>query len=220
MNKKVCVSYSLGKDSTLALYRVLKEEKDVVALIISVDSKNLRSWFHGVDTTLINEVSSSLNIPVILAKGDGNDYREVFIEAIKEAKKLGAVECVFGDIDIEDHYKWCNDVCIDAGVESYFPLWQQSRRAIVEEFIDSGFKAMIKTVSKQFNVDEKFLNKTLSHQLINQFEEIGIDVCGENGEYHTLVVDGPIFEFPICLNENGVHESEYAYSVILELCDE
>lgn len=220
MNKKVCVSYSLGKDSTLALYRTLKSEKEVVALIISVDAKNLRSWFHGVDTKLIDAVSKSLNIPVILAKGDGNDYREVFIEAIKEAKKLGAVECVFGDIDIEDHYKWCNDVCIDSGVESHFPLWQQSRRAIVEEFIDSGFKAMVKTVSKQFNVDEKFLNQTLSHQLIDQFEEIGIDVCGENGEYHTFVYDGPLFSKPINVVSIGIFESDYSYSTILELENE
>ncbi len=218
--KKVCVSFSLGKDSTLALHRVLKEGKDVVALIISVDEKNLRSWFHGVDTTLINAVSSSLGIPVILAKGDGKDYREVFIEAIEKAKELGAVECVFGDIDIADHFEWCDSVCKDAGVESYFPLWQEERRAIVEEFIDNGFKACIKTVSKSFKVDKKFLNQTLSRDLINEFEDLGIDVCGENGEYHTFVYDGPIFNKPINITSVGAFESEYSYSSILELTDE
>lgn len=220
MNKKVCVSFSLGKDSTLALYRTLKEEKDVVVLIISVDEKNLRSWFHGVDTTLIDAVSSSLNIPVILAKGDGNDYREVFVDALNKTKEMGAVECIFGDIDIEDHFKWCSGVCDEAGIASHFPLWQESRRAIVEEFIDCGFKACIKTVSKQFNVDQTFLNQTLSKDVINQFEHLGIDVCGENGEYHTFVYDGPIFNNPINVKSVGIYESDYAYSTILELEDE
>ncbi|MFV0424090.1 MAG: diphthine--ammonia ligase [Bacilli bacterium] len=220
MNKKVCVSYSLGKDSTLALYRTIKSGKDVVALIISVDEKNLRSWFHGVDTLLIDAVSKSLNIPVILAKGDGNNYREVFIEAIESAKQLGAMECIFGDIDIEDHYKWCNSVCIDAGVESCFPLWQESRRDIVEEFIDNGFKAIIKTVSKQYDLNEKFLNQVLTHELVNEFEKLGIDVCGENGEYHTFVCDGPIFSEPIDVKSAGTFESDYSFSTILELSNE
>lgn len=214
--EKVCVSYSLGKDSTLALYRIMKT-CEVVSLVISVNEDNLRSWFHGVDVDLINRVSNSLNIPVILAKSDGTNYRESFIEALNKSKELGASSCVFGDIDIEDHYKWCSEVCNDANIGYIFPLWQEDRRKIVEEFVDCGFKAKIKTVSKQFNVDKKYLNQTLTHQLLDEFEKLGIDVCGENGEYHTFVYDGPIFNTPIKTVETGVFESDYSYSVILEL---
>ncbi|MFV0499539.1 MAG: diphthine--ammonia ligase [Bacilli bacterium] len=220
MNRKVCVSYSLGKDSTLALYRTIKSQKEVVALIISVDERNLRSWFHGVDKTLIETVSCSLNIPVVLAKGDGKNYREVFIEALVKAKKMGAVECVFGDIDIEDHYKWCNDVCNDVGIKSYFPLWNESRKAIVKEFIDAGFMAVVKTVSKSFDLDKGYLGRVLDDKFIKDLETIGVDVCGENGEYHTFVYDGPIFSSPIPIKSTGIYESEFGYTTILELDNE
>lgn len=217
--KKVCVSFSLGKDSTLALYRSLKSMQ-VTNLVISIDENNLRSWFHGVDSDLINRVSQALDIPVILAKSHGENYREAFIEALKQSKQLGAQACVFGDIDIEDHLKWCSSVCDDADLESIFPLWQEKRRDIVEEFINAGFKAKIKTVSKQFNLDKKYLNQILTHELIDEFEALGIDVCGENGEYHTFVYDGPIFKHAINTKQIDVFESEYSYSAILEVDDE
>lgn len=214
--EKVCVSYSLGKDSTLALYRTLKTKK-VTNLVISVNENDLRSWFHGVDYELIELVSKSLNIPVILAKSKGEDYRERFIEALEQSKQLGAMACVFGDIDIEEHYTWCNEVCRDAGLKSDFPLWQENRRSIVEEFINSGFKAKIKTVSKQHNIKPEFLNQTLTHDVITEFEQLGIDVCGENGEYHTFVYDGPLYSFPIDTAQIDTYESEYAYSAVLEV---
>ncbi len=217
MSKKVCVSYSLGKDSTLALYRAIKSGCDVMALIISVNEENLRSWFHGVDSELINAVSSSLGIPVILAKSDGSNYREVFVEALEEAKSLGVSECVFGDIDIEDHFDWCSAVCDEAKMSAWFPLWKEDRREIVEEFINSGFKAIIKTVSKQFKMDMSFLNRQLTLDVLDELESLGVDVCGENGEYHTFVFDGPIFNKPIATEYIDTYESEYAYSAILKL---
>ncbi len=215
--KNVCVSFSLGKDSTLSLYRALKSNRNVVALVINVDKSSDRSFFHGATKDIIEKVSTSVNIPVVYAISSGHDYREKFIDALKS---LNIEECVFGDIDIEDHKKWCSDVCKEAGIDAWFPLWQESRKSIVTEFVDLGFKAIIKTISKKDGLDKSFLNKVLSYEVMDELEQSGVDVCGENGEYHTIVVDGPIFEFPIELIDTGMHESQYAYSVILELPNE
>ncbi len=158
MKKNVCVSFSLGKDSTLALYRAINSNRNVVALVINIDNGSKRSYFHGATIDIIDKVSKSLNIPVVYAYSNGFDYREKFIEALKT---LDVEECVFGDIDIEDHKVWCSEVCREANINAWFPLWQEDRRKIVEEFIDLGFKTIIKTVTKKHGLDIKYLNYTL-----------------------------------------------------------
>ncbi len=217
MDNKFCMSYSCGKDSTLALYRLIQNGFTPVALIIAVNRNNGRSWFHNIEDNLINELSKQINIPVIKAQGCGDTYREKFIEALNEARDLGASFCAFGDIDLQEHRDWCEETAKGANLEAVFPLWKNDRKAVVMEFIDSGFKAVIKTVTKTHGVSPGFLNQTLSTDIVTQFEILGIDVCGENGEYHTFVYDGPIFTKPVEFDITGMHESQYGYTTILKL---
>lgn len=219
MREKFCMSYSLGKDSSLALYNMIQKGNIPVALIVSVN-EDKRSWFHGIDNVFIKKTQNSLNIPVILAKGNGHNYKEAFIEAIEKAKKLGATTVAFGDIDIEDHKIWCTNVCNEANVSPTFPLWQQNRKDIVNQFLNAGFKAIIKTVSKEHKLSKDFLGQVLNKDLINTFEKLGIDACGENGEYHTFVYDGPTFSEEIKFTTNDIYESEYSYSIILGTTNE
>lgn len=214
--KKFCMSYSLGKDSTLALYEMIEDGNIPVALIVAINKNQERSWFHGVQENLIKKVSLSLDIPVIFAAGIGEDYKEVFVEALKEAKELGAEICAFGDIDIEEHREWGTSICETVNMDAAFPLWKRSRKTVVEKIIDCNFKCMIKTVTKEHNVPKEYLGRILDRQVVSEFEDLGIDVCGENGEYHTFVVDGPIFSTEIDVKQIGVHESEYSYSLIIE----
>ena len=195
--KKFIMSYSCGKDSTLALYRMIKNGDTPSALLITVNKEENRSWFHGIPENLIQEVSKSLNIPLILVETDGNDYEYKFSEALKKAKEaLGIDSCVFGDIDLEAHRAWCTDRCKEANIEAIFPLWQEDREELVYEFIDSGFKTVIKNVKLEC-MGEGFLGKVLTKDLVNDIKATGSDPCGENGEYHTFVYDGPLFKYPI-----------------------
>jgi diphthine-ammonia ligase len=104
--------------------------------------------------------------------------------------------CVFGDIDIQGHYDWCDARCRKAGVNSYFPLWLESRKELVYEFINSGFRAII-TIVDSSRMNEAYLGKVLTKELVQRIEADGVDICGENGEYHTFVFDGPIFHRPV-----------------------
>lgn len=190
---KFIMSYSCGKDSTLALYRMIKDGNNPIGLLVTVDKEKERSFFHGVPEELLNDVSEALNIELMLVKCEGKDYVEKFDEKLQEAKSLGAEACVFGDIDIEDHRKWCSDRCAKAGIKAIFPLWQEDRESLTYEFIDLGFKAVIKNIQLEW-LDESFLGKTLERDLVKAIKATGSDPCGENGEYHTFVYNGPLFK--------------------------
>ncbi len=217
MKNKFCMSYSCGKDSTLALYRLINNGFIPIALIIAVSNDTNRSWFHGIDNNFIDKISKELGIRVIVAKANTKNYQEAFQDALKQAKQLGASFCAFGDIDIQEHREWSEQTANAVGLDAVFPLWKNNRESIVKEFIDSGFLAIIKTVSKKHGVSSGFLSQTLNNDIVTQFEILGIDVCGENGEYHTFVYDGPIFNNPIKFDAIDIHESNYSYSSILRL---
>lgn len=208
MSKKFVMSYSCGKDSTLALYRMIKNGHKPVALLITVDKKVLRSWFHGVPEILLEEVSKSLNIPLLLVKCEGEEYKDAFNKALNKAKnELGAEACVFGDIDLEAHRVWCTDRCNKANMEAIFPLWLEDREKLTYEFIDSGFKTVIKNVRLDV-LSTEFLGKELTKKVVSDIVAAGSDACGENGEYHTFAFDGPLFKYPIRFKDNGIITNE------------
>lgn len=195
MKKKFVVSYSCGKDSTLSLYRMIKKGHIPVALLVTVDKKVLRSWFHGIPDKLLKDVSKSLDIPLVLVASNGKEnYGETFVEALKKVKEeMGAEACVFGDIDLMAHRTWCEDKCEKAGLEAVFPLWEEDREDLTYEFIDSGFKTVIKNVKLSI-LGEEFLGEVLTKDVVERLKAAGSDACGENGEYHTFVFDGPLFK--------------------------
>ena len=209
-HKKFVASYSGGKDSILAIHRAVKLGMIPAGLFTTYHSKRERSWFHGVPKDLLQMVSSSLNIPIYLIETCGEEYAEKFEQALLEHKARGVEVCVFGDIDISAHREWCEARCHAVGMEAFFPLWQESRRRLVEEFIDSGFIANI-TVLNTTQLSAKHLGLTLSKETIESIESEGADACGENGEYHTFVSDGPLFTHPIyfCFGQK-VEQTPYA----------
>lgn len=200
---KFAISYSGGKDSALSLYRMIIKGHTPVALITTVNIKDQRSWFHGIQYELLLAVSNSLQIPLITCECDPNNYVESFEEGLNKAKQMGADSCVFGDIDIEEHKCWNEERCKSVGLHCILPLWQQGRETLVYEMLSVGFKAMIKIVQNT-KLDDSFLGQDLTISLIEKIKAIGVDTCGENGEYHTFVYDGPFFTYPIPLEINGI----------------
>ena len=182
-SKKFVMSYSGGKDCMLAMYRKIKEGWTPVALITTVKKDSVDSWTHSISKKLLEKASESLNIPIIYVECEMKDYEEKFEEKLLEAKKMGATTVIYGDIDIELHRQWDIDRATNAGLDYELPLWQGDREKVVHEFIDAG--------------------KTLDKPLIEEIKKTGSDACGENGEYHTFVVDGPLFSTPIELDVLG-----------------
>lgn len=197
MNKgKVVISFSGGKDSILSLYRMIKNGYEVIELLVTFDNQN-DSCFHKIPRDILEKASKELEIPLTVIDCSGNkNYEEEFEKALKVSKDKGAEVCVFGDIDIEAHKKWCLDRCNAAEINGVFPLWQENRENLTNEFIDYGFKAVIKKVNLNA-LGIEFLGKELTKEVVNEIKNLGCDPSGENGEYHTLVFDGPIFKHGI-----------------------
>jgi uncharacterized protein (TIGR00290 family) len=195
---KFAASYSGGKDSVLALHRIMKLGHEPASLITTYNENAGRSWFHGVPTNLLAKVSDSLRIPLeLVTTGAADDYGRDFenaLEKLKTSYDIGA--CVFGDIDIEAHHSWCDTRCKNVGIESIFPLWNENRKELVYELIDLGYKTAI-TVVNTTMLSDRYLGKTLSRELAAEIEADGADICGENGEYHSFAYDGPLFKTPI-----------------------
>ena len=190
--EKFIASYSGGKDSVLAIYRAVNAGLTPVGLMTAYKSDALHSWFHGMSAELLQRASDSLSIPLTLIRTTGAEYNENFEITLNEGKSKGARVCVFGDIDIGGHLDWCKERCENTGLTPYFPLWGDNRKDIVYDFIDSGFLAIIKIVDKT-RLPEDFLGRILSREVVDEIERHGADICGENGEYHTFVYDGPLF---------------------------
>lgn len=198
--EKVVVSFSGGKDSTLALYRMIEEGYEVIGLLVTFDKQN-NSCFHKIPRDILVEVSKQVEIPLVEVDCSADKvYETEFEKALISLKNKGAEICIFGDIDIEAHKKWCLDRCDAAGIKGIFPLWQQNREELTNEFIDYGFKAVIKKVNLK-TLGKEFLGKELTKEVVNEIKNLGCDPSGENGEYHTLVFDGPIFKHGIKFNK-------------------
>ena len=193
---KFAISYSCGKDSALALLRMKNSGHEPVCMITTINEEAERSWFHGVDYELMRAVSDGLSIPLIMCLCNGDNYNIEFEKCLLSARNMGAEACVFGDIDIDSHLEWNTNRCEAAQIQCILPLWKESRETVVSETIDSGMKAIIKCVDLSV-MDVSFLGETLTHELVRRILDTGADICGENGEYHTLVCDGPVFQHPI-----------------------
>ena len=212
--KKFVLSYSGGKDCILAMYRKIKEGWTPVALLTTIKKSSPESWTHGLTFDSLEEVSKSLDLPIIYVECEASEYEERFEDKLRIAKDMGAETVVYGDIDIELHKKWGVDRAENSGLNYEFPLWQEDREKLVHEFIDSGFKALIKKVNLNY-MSSDFLGKTLTKDLIEEIKATGSDACGEDGEYHTFVYDGPIFKNRIDMNiEDIKREKNYGFSLI------
>jgi len=121
-----------------------------------------------------------------------SEYESVFVAALRELAAGGVEAGVFGDIDIDAHREWEEKVCEQAGLEAHLPLWKAAREELLEEFVGLGFEAMIIATNAE-KMGKEYLGKRLDRALIEQLTSIAIDPCGEAGEYHTVVTDGPVF---------------------------
>ena len=190
------ISYSGGKDSVMALHKMLEQGHTPIGLLVTINQEAQRSWFHGVDFQLLQSISDSLKIPLLLCETTGEDYPKALEQGMRKAKELGAEACVFGDIDIEEHRTWCKARCEKAGLLCVHPLWQRNRQEHTRETIQLGYRCIIKCIRNDV-LSRDFLGKELNTPLLQRMERLGIDICGENGEYHTVVVNGPAFYQPV-----------------------
>ncbi|EMY3484035.1 Dph6-related ATP pyrophosphatase [Flavobacterium psychrophilum] len=200
MKKKAIFNWSSGKDSALALYKTLQDtEIEIVSLLTSVNKKHNRISMHGVRTQLLVQQAKSIGLPLHIMEipemPSMNDYEAVMQETLTQFKEKGISHSIFGDIFLEDLRKYRENKLAEMQLEAIFPLWKIPTKALILEFLALGFKTIVVCVNER-NLDKSFVGRVIDAQFIADLPD-DVDLCGENGEFHTFTFDGPIFKKPI-----------------------
>ncbi|WP_055436577.1 diphthine--ammonia ligase [Lacinutrix algicola] len=200
MSNKTYFNWSTGKDSALALYHLLKDERfSVEKLVTSVNSHYNRVTMHGLPVALLIKQAELLEVPLqtinLPEQPSMEDYETIMTKAISNLKSEGFTHSVFGDIFLEDLKLYREINLSKVGISTVFPLWKRDTKILINEFLDLGFKAIIVCASAKY-FSEDFVGKTITRELIESLPN-DVDPCGENGEFHTFCYDGPIFKTPV-----------------------
>ncbi len=188
-------SWSGGKDSCLACYKAIKKGFKIKYLLNFISKESKRGCFHGLDGRLLKFQAELIGIPLVQKEvsPDMKKYEEEFKSAVLEFKSKGIEAMVFGDIYLDEHKEWVERVCKDLDITPIEPLWNDSPSALLEEFINLEFKAIvISCQADKFSKD--FVGREVNKELLAGLKSRNICPCGENGEFHTFVIDGPMFK--------------------------
>lgn len=194
----VLSSWSGGKDSCYALMKVIENGYLPTALLNMMNEDGKVSRSHGIPLKILEAQAKAIKLPLHTRPSTWTNYEENFISTLISIRDQHDIKAaVFGDIDIQSHRDWEEKVSKAAYIKALLPLWQRNRKELVLDMIEAGIKAIIVSCNTNLGID--FLGREIDVPLLEELEQLGVDCCGENGEYHTLVVDCPLFEAPIAL---------------------
>lgn len=190
----------------LALDRFMRSGRRVNFLVTLYDTASERVRFHGVPITHIQAQADALGIPLLHYPNAPEQFEQVFLQSLADLRKLGVDTIVFGNIHLADVRAWYEERTTAAGLEHVEPLWSNDPGSLVRETLSRGYTATL-TCIELARARPEWLGAQLSEALVREFEAAGIDPCGERGEYHTFVSDGPLFSHPLPISLGEVVES-------------
>lgn len=204
--KPVIVSWSGGKDSALTLYEVMNDERfEVKGLFSTFSKQSSRLPIHEVKRSLIKKQADFIGLPLLEIempdKATNEQYEERLGQQFEQWKMQGIQTIVYADLFLEDIRNYRDRLLAKFDMESSYPLWKRDTGKVAEHFLAQGFQAITTTVDVE-RVSEALVGLTYDKEFLSQLPE-GVDPCGENGEFHTFVYDGPIFQQPIQVQASG-----------------
>jgi uncharacterized protein (TIGR00290 family) len=214
--KKITISWSGGKDSALALDKVRQDPAYEIAHLHTVISASTRRvGLHGIHEDLIDAQAASMQIAVIKCYLEEDEttqsYERMILSLYGKFRSEGVTHIVFGDIFLQDLKEYRESLLKESGLIPIFPLWKTPSTALLQEFLTRGFKTILCSCNDSC-YQAGLLGRTLSLNLIEQMPP-GVDPCGENGEFHTFVFEGPLFARPIGLSTGATVKKEYRFNV-------
>ncbi len=198
------VSWSGGKDCYLALSRA-RENFEIAGLLTMMTEDGQRSRSHGLRPELLQLQAKLLNLPHFTESATWADYEPAFGRLLVRARAQGATHIIFGDIYPEANRIWAETVSAREGLTAVEPLWAESTEKLAHEFLSTQSIAMITTV-RDAHLDQSYLGRTFSSQLVDVFLKKDIDPCGERGEFHTFVTHFGQIDGSILVTAGAIHE--------------
>lgn len=198
--KDVLVSWSGGKDSCMALYEIQRSpDYRAVALLTTITSDYDRVSMHGVRRVLLERQAAALGLPlhqVLISKDASNsEYESKLLDAVNEYRSLGVDSIVFGDLFLEDIKNYRDQFLHQHNLQGVYPVWLRDTAEFIRAFIELGFKAITTCVNNEV-LDQSFAGMRIDESFLSMLPA-DVDPCGENGEFHSFVYDGPNFKTPI-----------------------
>lgn len=212
--KKAVFNWSGGKDSALALYKILQSNSvEVIALFTTFNDESQKSSMHSIPLELLTKQAESIGIPLFTVSFSKNskNYDEKILEAVTHFKSLGITDFIFGDLMSSGLKPYRKSKLNPLGINVIEPLWDKSSEDIMNEFFESGIKTKI-IVTQEGQLDKSYIGKTVDKKLIDSLPK-HIDICGEQGEYHTLAYDGPLFKFPVDFLIKDIFKTTYEFQL-------
>lgn len=206
------LSWSSGKDAAYALYKIQQsEEYQIRSLFCTLEETKRRVSMHGIHESLLDAQADSLGLPLqklFLPKNlSMGDYGKIMNEELKTIKQQGISTFAFGDILLEDLKSYRERQLNSINIQTIFPLWGKNTTNLAREIIDSGIKAVVVAISCNV-LDNSFIGRVYDKKFLSDLPP-GIDPCGENGEFHTFVFDGPNFRYPVKFKRGKVVKKSY-----------
>ncbi len=212
LKEKIIFNWSGGKDSALCLYKIMQQKQyDILCLLTSVSEPYQRVSMHGVRVDVLEAQAKSIGLPLhkmfIPDMPSMEVYEKVMMTTLQSLIAQGATASIFGDIFLEDLRAYRELQLSKIDLKGIFPLWKIDTITLVREFIDSGFKAITTCVNDKY-LDKSFVGRIIDDEFINELPA-NVDPCGENGEFHSFVFDGPIFKTSVSFIKAEVVYKEY-----------
>jgi len=199
MKEEIVFCWSGGKDSALALHRILQDGYHVVSLITTCNEHFQRVSMHGVRLELLEEQARAIGLPLekifLSHRSSNEEYQEKLADSLMAFKLHGVTTVAFGDIFLEDLRQWREANLTLLGLRGLFPIWKNDTRTLIREFIELGFRSVVCCVNDAY-LDETALGRNIDWAFIGGLPP-DVDVCGENGEFHSFAFAGPIFRQPV-----------------------
>jgi diphthine-ammonia ligase len=198
---RAAISWSGGKDSCAALHRA-HVRYDIVAMVTMFDEEAARSRSHGLRPEVLAAQADRLGLRRVTGRCTWETYDAAFSDAVEQLAADGVTHVVFGDILFEEHRRWAERMCEPFGVTAVEPLWGASTDTLFDEWVASGADALIVTARADV-LEKRWLGRRLAAEMISEFKRLGVDACGELGEYHTVVTNCRLFREPLALKTAG-----------------
>lgn len=203
------ISWSGGKDCCLALQRAKERGLDVRCLVSMFDETGERTRSHAVTPAVMRAQAEALGLELICPAASWSDYEEVFVDTLRMLRARGVTAMVFGDIDLPPHREWEEKVCAEAGVTPHLPLWLGDRAALAAEILRLGYAPIVVCTDDRW-LDASFAGRRYTQAFLDSLPA-GVDPCGENGEFHTFVADGPLFSHPVPVDVAAVESVDVPF---------
>lgn len=197
MNQRIVLSWSGGKDSCMALHKLVEEKKQVACLVTTVPQETGRTFAHDEEVEKMKAQAEALDIPIEFIHCSYDTYNEDFLRKLLILKRKYELNAIaFGDIYLEGHREWGEKLAAAAGLQALYPLWMDKSLMLdaLKQFVGLGYKVKVIKVREDM-LPKDWIGLTVDNHFIEEISEKA-DVCpmGESGEYHTFVFDGPLFK--------------------------